>query len=530
MPKINSLEVVHQDTNADKYDNLHDLLVKLKKFYEESASREVVDGEARAAYEVLMEMYVNDKEAFARRVETLSAKFENSLAQVIEEMLAYASASEAYAKKITTVSAEAANANASVQTEAYARAAQDEALATLISTVEARLDTGDFATVKEYAEASVRKNRTYSQTTEPTGTEEDPLVEGDVWYDTDNDNKQYRYSLTVVTKTIAAVNQVTEQLQVIGHGFSTGTEVTYIVGSGGTAIGGLVADTKYYAIVVTADVIRLATTLDNANNNIAINITAAGTGTQTLYRDVYVWADSTIPTVTTFSQASSPTAKNIGDIWYDTDDYNKPYRWNGSSWILSEDGRIPLIQAKWGVTVNANGNVAGIELISGANTQSSFTVDATKFIVKKPNGTNGIAWNGALSRLDISGEVYADAFYGTVIGTNNLNLNTAAVGAGNVVGGTSATQTTVTFTIAGLSTGETVPVLISTGVVSNVNCTMSTYIDSTLTAQDSYIANQLAYIGSITALGNGTHTAQLETNITGSGQRRLSILVQVIKR
>lgn len=37
--------------------------------------------------------------------------------------------------------------------------------------------------------------------------------------------------------------------------------------------------------------------------------------------------------IKTFAQPSAPTAEGIGDIWMDTDDNNRLYRWNGSSWV-----------------------------------------------------------------------------------------------------------------------------------------------------------------------------------------------------
>lgn len=35
--------------------------------------------------------------------------------------------------------------------------------------------------------------------------------------------------------------------------------------------------------------------------------------------------------VVTFIQASTPTAEGVGDLWIDSDDKNKLYRWNGSA-------------------------------------------------------------------------------------------------------------------------------------------------------------------------------------------------------
>ena len=44
--------------------------------------------------------------------------------------------------------------------------------------------------------------------------------------------------------------------------------------------------------------------------------------------------------IVSFYQASAPTAQGVGDIWFDTDDGNKMYRWNGSSWIAAQDTAI----------------------------------------------------------------------------------------------------------------------------------------------------------------------------------------------
>ena len=52
--------------------------------------------------------------------------------------------------------------------------------------------------------------------------------------------------------------------------------------------------------------------------------------------------------IVTFAQSTQPTATDVGDIWIDTDDNNKLYRWSGSSWVAYRDGMIAesLTQAK----------------------------------------------------------------------------------------------------------------------------------------------------------------------------------------
>ena len=44
--------------------------------------------------------------------------------------------------------------------------------------------------------------------------------------------------------------------------------------------------------------------------------------------------------ITTYYQTSQPTAKATGDLWIDTDDGNKLYRWNGSQWKSVQDSAI----------------------------------------------------------------------------------------------------------------------------------------------------------------------------------------------
>lgn len=45
-----------------------------------------------------------------------------------------------------------------------------------------------------------------------------------------------------------------------------------------------------------------------------------------------------------FRQNNAPTAgMSTGDLWFDANDSNKPYRYSGSEWVLIEDGRVPTL-------------------------------------------------------------------------------------------------------------------------------------------------------------------------------------------
>ena len=63
--------------------------------------------------------------------------------------------------------------------------------------------------------------------------------------------------------------------------------------------------------------------------------------------------------VATFYQNDAPTAEGTGDLWVDTNDGNKLYRWSGSAWTVVQDTAIPALEAKYGVPLNSNGYISG---------------------------------------------------------------------------------------------------------------------------------------------------------------------------
>lgn len=402
MPKINSLEVVHQDTNKDSYQNLHDILVELNKSL--ALNQEVVNGDIKASIENLLEMYTTDKEAFLRSVQTLTAAFHASEAKFEEEILLQASALEALARRTSIISAQTENS---------------------------------LATVTEYAEAVAseveRKTTTYTQDTAPT----ENLVYGDLWIDTANNNKMYSW------------------------------------------------------------------------NGI-------------------VWVDVT--KVPTYKQDDPPTEASEGELWMDTNDNNKMYRWDGSAWVAVDDLRIAKSYARWGVNVDVNGHVAGIQLNADDTGTSEFTVLADNFRVYKsgylssPMFTVGPV-NG-VTTVSINGNLVVDG----TIRTKGMDLNAATVAASSTIVNSSTTSRSTSFTISGLGAGEEAKVHIGAGFVGNSNCTVYSYINGVQLSVDSYTSGQLAYVGSPYFLGNGTHTATVSTNQTDSLPRRLSIFVIVSKR
>jgi hypothetical protein len=94
-----------------------------------------------------------------------------------------------------------------------------------------------------------------------------------------------------------------------------------------------------------------------------------------------------------------------GDLWFDTDDDRKLYRWNGTTWVVSDDARINTntvaiqteattranadnsLFAQYTVKVDLNGRVSGFGLASTLNNAtpfSEFTIIADRFSVVSP--------------------------------------------------------------------------------------------------------------------------------------------------
>ncbi len=62
--------------------------------------------------------------------------------------------------------------------------------------------------------------------------------------------------------------------------------------------------------------------------------------------------------IVTFFQPTAPVAGEIGDIWFDTDDANKMYRWSGTAWVLARDtGITSAISAASDAQATADGKV-----------------------------------------------------------------------------------------------------------------------------------------------------------------------------
>lgn len=199
------------------------------------------------------------------------------------------------------------------------------------------------------------KTRSYFQTTAPTGLTAADV--GDMWFDSDDGFKMYRWdgdswevsADTRISDALTAANNA----QTIANGKITTFYQTSPPVS--TAIGDLWVDTDdgnklYRALMVGADAIAGGEWVSVQDTGIASAAAAAAAASATAAAaqsdadqaladaaDAQATADGKMRT---FFQAAAPTgmvAGDIGDLWFDTDDGNKLYRWDGSAWVVSQD-------------------------------------------------------------------------------------------------------------------------------------------------------------------------------------------------
>jgi hypothetical protein len=182
----------------------------------------------------------------------------------------------------------------------------------------------------------------FYQTTQPTSG----MSEGDMWYDTDDDNHPYYYTGSAWTSirdaTIATAIQAAADAQATADGKITAYYQNTAPTGADTGDMWVDTDDKNRAYRYTG-----SSWSEITNTDIAQALSNAATAQST--------ADGKIES---FYQTSAPTAAAVGDLWFDTNDDNKPYRWSGSSWVSVRDGTIAdAITAAAGAQATADGKV-----------------------------------------------------------------------------------------------------------------------------------------------------------------------------
>lgn len=308
--------------------------------------------------------------------------------------------------------------------------------------------------------------RVFSQTSAPTA-----INTGDLWFDTDDSNKQYRWD----GSSWSEVRDVTTNARVDTEAQARATADT----AEATARGLLEAtvNTKTRTFVQTSAPTATAVGdlwIDSDDNNKLYRATAANNSSWAAVRDTANDGKTTV-----FTQTSQPTANNTGDLWFDTDDSNKQYRWDGSNWQVVRDvltqASVTTVQnavangtsaeAGYGLSVNANGAIAGMYLMAASdgtlsNNTSSSTIlfEAGQVAIRDPNaGGTDIVPFIVLTSTDAAGNpagVYINQAY-----IKNASITAAQIGSlsadlVNAVAINASSISTGTLSAARISTGS----------------------------------------------------------------------------
>lgn len=347
---------------------------------------------------------ITDVANLATTVSGLATQMGAANASIISVQDALSTETSARAAQYSTILANYNNTNAAIVSESVARADALESVATQIEALSGAIGT-----------------TVYYQATEPSSG----MVAGDVWYDTDDGNKPYRYTGTawvdvtdvrITNNAAAIVNEAALRVAADGVNASSistvsgnlSTETTNRTNAD-TALDNRITSEKSILEGLISSEATLRLNADNAEaglrNTVQLNLNQEITDRST--------ADGTLQTNINTVTASVTTEQT------------------------ARINAINSVETKYAVKINANGHVAGFGLIATNNAygnagDSEFVVDATRF--KVFNGASAVA-----PFLISGGVVYMQ---NVVIGNAQIqSLTMTKVTAGSILGafeGTSA--------------------------------------------------------------------------------------------
>lgn len=221
---------------------------------------------------------------------------------------------------------------------------------------------------------------------------------GDLWIDTNAGNRLYRWNgatwVDIQDAAIASASaSAAAALQAAASAEATADgkiEVYYQVGGPvGASLGDLWIDTGNGNALARWNGSGWISVQDAGIQNA---LTAAG-----LAQDI---ADGKLAA---FYQASAPTStsgRQLGDIWYDTDDHYRPWRWDGSSWIdiSAIDGIVGGLLDTNGIRLDA---VSVSASVSAIKTWGNTTAMSGLYLRKATPSYDGNIRNRLIGELTI---------------------------------------------------------------------------------------------------------------------------------
>ena len=503
--------------------------------------------------------------AVAQSVLTLTATVASNnstqSASLVNEQIARATAVEAVASSVTTltatVSTNATAATAEVTAERTARVSAEEALALVSTNLAATITTNqNTLTASIAAEATARATATtaLAQTitnlaADAGGT--DGTTSAAITAEQTARVSADQAAAVIVTNLTATVttNQNTNVAAIVAEQAARATAVNAVASSVTTltaTVNGVSAavatEASARAVAVGAALASAAGAQSTADGKIDTFYqiaapTSASVGDlwfdtddgNTLYRyDGSTWIVATDQDlgiainaaagaqatadgkVATFYQATPPTAEGDGDLWVDTDDGNKLYRWSGTAWTIVQDTAIPALQLKYGVSLNANGYITGFSQNNDGST-GKFRIIADDFRIIDPSATIGEEGTQVFSVINGVVSIAGDLIVGGSITTGKIADNAVTnVASVNIVGLANETVTSTTpVTLLSLTftgSGATAEILANVGADGSGKnyLQMWFYLNGSLVNTRNYTSGGLEVFQTTTQVGVNT--------------------------
>ena len=316
------------------------------------------------------------------------------------------------------------------------------------------------------------KNSIYRQPTEPTGG---TYVVGDCWYDTDDGYKLYIYTATSETTFAWVLSQDAgiNEAQLTADGKNKVYRQISMPVGGVYAINDLWFDTddgnKVYGWTGTA----WASLVDAG---IAAGIAAANAAQVTADGRNRIYRQTTAPTGGVYVP---------GDLWFDTDDGNKVYGWTGTAWASLVDAGIAAgIAAANAAQATANGRNRIFRQATAPTGETYaegdlwFDTDDDNRFYRYVSGiwSGFLVGNNAIATLSAN-KLTAGTIDASVITVSNLD-------AGNITAGTIAAAriTTASIAAAEINASKIVTGTLNASVVTVSNLDAGNITTGTFTA------------------------------------------------
>jgi predicted nucleic acid-binding Zn-ribbon protein len=275
------------------------------------------------------------------------------------------------------------------------------------------------------------------------------------------------------------------------------------------------------------DITALDASLTSAQEDITTNATAISTldsrvsvnETEIVSQasDITALQSSVGTKARTFFQDDAPTATAIGDLWFDTNDSNKVYRWNGSAWVEARDGGISgnataitnlttrVTQTETDITSQAS-DITSLESdVTSLQTNTSANATAISSLDTRvtANETSITSQSSDITALQSN----VSSLNGTVSGNSTAitNLGTRVTSAEGTITSQSSDITSLQSSVTSLNTSV------------SGNATAISGIETRVTANEGDITSQATALTSLTSTV-GTNTTSItnqQTTING---------------